>query len=876
MSEDGDAGGSARDRQITGTVVAVEREFIRIEVDGRDAHIYASELMLEVGETPAQRYAPGDHFDAFVFEMDTDPESGVPHISIRRAAPYPDALGRLEVGAFVDATVVNTYDVGIELDVGGLRGNAYLRELPLQPSESPHQRYEPGETIERVLVSLVDHETRNVLFSVKRGAPGYVGELTKHRIGDLVFGSVVSTDVNGIVWVDVNGVTGLIEPLQFLPSADQSSRGNHAVGDKISAFVWEVDERRGWLQLSTYRSPVVHALALRAHSVGETVRGQVVAVPPGGIWLEVGGVKAWALASELPLLAEERPKDRFRIGETVTAFVWAVDHDWGALRVSMRRMADSYVESLVALRVGDVVTGSVVLETWHGLWLENAGVIGYIPSSELLLDEGQTPSDRYNGGELVKARVWQIDRLSRTVVLSVRRLDADFLEESVVLGEPIDAAVRDITSDDTPMPIRVMADNNDVWIPAHEQHLTIGVPTQFNDEDTIRPIVVEVDGDGRPTRLSLRQTLGGWDAAVERLSEPNFLVPNARILPLGAVTKAELRDGSVAVDLGPILGLISQEEISLETGEILMGQSSNREYGVVVDSVDRERGFAYVSHDRFELRWREVAVQLELDEDVAVEGELRDFDGETALLDLGSGLLAQMAARELPDSNPPGEAARDRIGESFPLWITAIDRDKQTAHAKSRDQWLESLIDATESETLEFKAVLCGSDDQNEHGKEKRHERRNMTHEAMRTITGFLNTSGGTLVIGVDDDREVVGLEGDNGLTGKTVAKKIDSAIKTLQDNMRNVWPLNAFDDRVDFRDLVTWTTPQFHGQTLLVVKCQRGPNGGVWLVGKRQPQFWIRQGQETVQLRGRDAVLAHLRDRRQRSTTSDEAHSSE
>ena len=527
-------------------------------------------------------------------------------------------------------------------------------------------------------------------------------------------------------------------------------------------------------------------------------------------------------------------------------------------------MASSYVKSLAALRIGDEVTGSVILRTWHGLRLESAGVIGYIPSSELLLD----PIDHYKDGESVKARVWQIDRSSRTVVLSVRRLDANFPEESVALGEPIDAAVRDITSDDTPMPIRVMAVNHEVWIPAHEQALTIGVPAQFRDEDTIRPIVTEVDGEGRPTRLSLRRALGGWDTAVERLSGSHFLVPNARIVPRGAVTKAELRDGSVAVDLGPILGLISQEEISPEDGEIRMEQSSNSELGVVVESVDREHGFAYVSRNRFKERWREVAGQLELEKGAEVEGELRDFDRVTALFDLGSGLLAQMPARELPDSDLPGKAEVDRIGERFPLRITNVDPGKQTAHVEPRNQWLEALIDEPESETLEFKEVLRGSD---------KNERRQMTHEAMRTITGFLNTSGGNLVIGIDDNGKVVGLESDDGLTGQTMVKKIDSANKILQDNMKNVMPLNPPNVHGDLRDLVTWATPLVRGRTLLVVTCQRGPDDGVWLLGRRQPEFWIRQGQETTQLdvqKDKNAISAHLRDRRRRNAASDEANS--
>ena len=36
-----------------------------------------------------------------------------------------------------------------------------------------------------------------------------------------------------------------------------------------------------------------------------------------------------------------------------------------------------------------------------------------------------------------------------------------------------------------------------------------------------------------------------------------------------------------------------------------------------------------------------------------------------------------------------------------------------------------------------------------------------MTHAALKTIAAFLNTEGGDLLIGVDDDRRVLGIEHD-------------------------------------------------------------------------------------------------------------------
>ena len=869
--DDSHTGGSA-DRTIVGTILEVEREFIWIETEGARAKLYASELMLDIGEVPADRYAPGDHFEAFVFQMGPDPESGAPQFSIRRAAPYLDALNHFEVGSVVEsAIVVNTYNVGIELDVGGMRGNAFFWEIPLAHDESSRDRYQPGETIDDLFVWRVDRNARHLDLSVRRNAPSYVEALNAYSVGDVVSAAVADFWSNGGLWFNVGGVLGAMLPWELSLSGDEPSQEHYAVGYAVDdLFVWQVDRDARDLALSVRRNAPGYIKALNAHSVGDVVSAIVIDFQDnGGLWLDVGGLIGSVPPWDLLLADDESPQDHYTVGATVdNLLVWQVNHGSRDIFLSIRRGMAGYVEALADISVSDPLDGIVTEVYEEGLWLDVASVVGWIPAREMQLDEGQSRPTRYSAGESVRARVWQIDQTSRTIILSVRRLGPDFPEEQIEIGAPIDAVIRGSTGHGLRSPIRVLAANSEVWIPPHALALTVGALSQFKDGEVIRPIVTEVDGAGRPTRLSLRRALDGWDTAVERLSALDFLIPNARIVPYDAVTEAELRDGAAAVDLGPILGLISQEETDAAAGKMLMKQSANLEYGVVVESVDRERGTASVSHDRFEARWREVAEQLELKQGGEFEGELRDFDRVTALFDLGSGLLAQMPARELPDSEPPGKAEIDRIGDRFSLRITSVDHDKQIVHVEPRNQWLEALIDEPESETLEFKEVLRGSD---------KNERRGMTHEAMRTITGFLNTSGGNLVIGIDDNGKVVGLEIDDGLTGTTMVKKIDSANKTLQDNMKNVMPLNPPNVHGDLRDLVTWATPLVRGRTLLVVTCQRGPDDGVWLLGRRQPEFWIRQGQETTQLdvqKDKNAISAHLRDRRQRNAASDKANS--
>ncbi len=65
------------------------------------------------------------------------------------------------------------------------------------------------------------------------------------------------------------------------------------------------------------------------------------------------------------------------------------------------------------------------------------------------------------------------------------------------------------------------------------------------------------------------------------------------------------------------------------------------------------------------------------------------------------------------------------------------------------------LLEAGESEFVEFKSTLRYNLHTNKFDK-------NIEHAALKTIAAFLNSSGGTLLIGVDDQKNLLGLEKDN------------------------------------------------------------------------------------------------------------------
>ena len=72
-----------------------------------------------------------------------------------------------------------------------------------------------------------------------------------------------------------------------------------------------------------------------------------------------------------------------------------------------------------------------------------------------------------------------------------------------------------------------------------------------------------------------------------------------------------------------------------------------------------------------------------------------------------------------------------------------------------RHRRVEELLKLQESKTLEFKSSLRWN------LKEDRKDDKHVTQAALKTIAAFLNTEGGDLLIGVADDRTVLGIDHD-------------------------------------------------------------------------------------------------------------------
>jgi len=139
----------------------------------------------------------------------------------------------------------------------------------------------------------------------------------------------------------------------------------------------------------------------------------------------------------------------------------------------------------------------------------------------------------------------------------------------------------------------------------------------------------------------------------------------------------------------------------------------------------------------------------------------------------------------------------------------------------------EKLIKAGENASLEFKSTLHWNLIADRSDKK-------IEYSALKTIVAFLNTEGGTLLIGVEDDGNILGIEPD----------------RFINDDKYLLHFANLLSDRIGkhYLDQIRWELKSINDVKILRVDCKPSSTP-VFLKVNGEEEFYIRNGPSSVQL---------------------------
>jgi hypothetical protein len=156
---------------------------------------------------------------------------------------------------------------------------------------------------------------------------------------------------------------------------------------------------------------------------------------------------------------------------------------------------------------------------------------------------------------------------------------------------------------------------------------------------------------------------------------------------------------------------------------------------------------------------------------------------------------------------------------------------------------VEDLIEAGESQTLEFKSTARWNIHMRQHDPR-------MEHSVVKTVCGLLNAEGGSLLIGVNDEGKLLGLDDDLGTLGSNAnADGYELFLRQLLDT--NLSVITAATVRIRFHRveacLICQVVVAPSGKPVFAKPSKGGVGNG--------SEFWVRIGNATKQMHGDDMV---------------------
>ena len=153
---------------------------------------------------------------------------------------------------------------------------------------------------------------------------------------------------------------------------------------------------------------------------------------------------------------------------------------------------------------------------------------------------------------------------------------------------------------------------------------------------------------------------------------------------------------------------------------------------------------------------------------------------------------------------------------------------------KTDEEEIKELISKGEGEELEFKSTLRTNLYTNEFDK-------NIEHAVLKTIVSFLNSKGGTLLIGISDKGEILGIKQD----------KFENQDKFL------LHLINIIKEKIGkkYLHLIDIQTKKINGKTIIRVNCKKSSKEIFLKISPKQEEFYIRVGPSTTELRGSELL---------------------
>ena len=435
---------------VNGTILEIRPQVVLVDIG------YKSEGVIPVSEFEDEEIEVGDQIEVLLESLEND--EGLVVLSKEKAAHkqnWDKIVAVYKDGGLVKGKVKSVVKGGLMVNVGV---EAFLpgSQVDIIPPKDLNEFV--GNVYEFKIVKVND-DRKNIVLSRREVIEAERSEqrqrfLETVAIGDRVKGLVKNITDFG-AFVDLSGMDGLLH------ITDMSwGRVNHPsellhIGQELEVLILDVDRDKervslGLKQLSDNPWADIEA----KYPIGSQVKGRVTKLLAYGAFVELEkGVEGLVHVSELSWTKRiTRPSDVLSLDQEIEAVVLNISVEEQKISLGIRQLDENPWEAIeTRFPVGTIISGAVRNLTPYGAFVAlEEGIDGMIHVSDMSWTRKiNHPSEVLKKGDVVEARVLNIDKENQRVSLGIKQLESDpweSIDSRFKVGDLVSGQVAKIAS----------------------------------------------------------------------------------------------------------------------------------------------------------------------------------------------------------------------------------------------------------------------------------------------------------------------------------------------------------------------------------------------------------------------------------------------
>jgi small subunit ribosomal protein S1 len=350
-------------------------------------------------------------------------------------------LSSITENKVVDGFVKNITEYGVFIDLGGVDGLLHITDISWGRVKHPAEIFTVGDKI-KVKILSIDKEKERVSLGMKQLTEDpWIRASEKYPIGSRVAGKVVSlTDYGAFVELE-EGIEGLIHVSEM----SWTRKIRHpskvvSVGETVESVVLDIKPENRRISLGVKQViPNPWDLISENYPVGTTIEGKVKNITDFGIFVGIDeGIDGLVHILDITWTKRiKHPSELYKKGDMIQAIVLAIEKENERFSLGIKQLQKDPWETVSERYVvGKEITGTITNVTDFGIFVElEEGIEGLIHVSEISKEKIKTPVGKFNVGEVITAKVMNINSVERRIGLSIKRLQMD--DEQSILTEYI-------------------------------------------------------------------------------------------------------------------------------------------------------------------------------------------------------------------------------------------------------------------------------------------------------------------------------------------------------------------------------------------------------------------------------------------------------